>query len=121
VENTIEVRYAGVVVGRSTVVRDLGAAGTFIGLAEPMPVGTLVTLKMGDVLKEASVAEVIESADADAVGMRVQFDAGGVGALATQTVSDDESGAISAPLSLTGTEGQTSQPGGGGKKRRKRR
>jgi hypothetical protein len=76
VDNSIEVRYAGVVLGRGAVARDLGDDGTFVGIAEPMPVGTTVTLKIGDVVREGHVDEVVESADPNAVGMRVRW--GGV-------------------------------------------
>ncbi|HVV52123.1 MAG TPA: hypothetical protein VHO06_20815, partial [Polyangia bacterium] len=62
-ENVIEVRYAGVVVGRSTKVRDWGASGAFIGFAEPLPSGTSLVLKGDGVEQPARVVEVIESAD----------------------------------------------------------
>jgi pyruvate dehydrogenase E2 component (dihydrolipoamide acetyltransferase) len=74
VETSVEVRYAGVVVGRGAVLRDLDAEGTFVCIAEPMPVGTLVTLKIGDSVREARVDEVVESAEPSTVGMRVRFD-----------------------------------------------
>jgi len=44
----IEVRYAGAVVGRSAIVRELDTQGLFLGVTEPMPVGTVVTLRIGD-------------------------------------------------------------------------
>ncbi|HVZ75599.1 MAG TPA: hypothetical protein VHJ20_24670 [Polyangia bacterium] len=142
-EETIEVRYAGVVVGRTTSVRGLDAHGAFIGLPEPLPVGTIVTLKLAEGSKEARVEEVVESADPNAVGMRVGFDLGAKTSNSTSNVSpsppnesasasvdsapgaqpealeaDEGSGAISAPLSLAGPEGNGQ---GGGKKKRKRR
>jgi hypothetical protein len=73
VENVIEVRYAGVVVGRSTKVRDWNDAGAFIGFAEPLPRGTPVVLKGDGVEQPARVVEVIESADPGVAGMRVTF------------------------------------------------
>ena len=75
-ENVIEVRYAGVVVGRSTKVRDWNDAGAFIGFAEPLPSGTPLVLRGDGVEQAARVVEVIESADAGLSGMRVTF-AGG--------------------------------------------
>ena len=75
-EISIEVRYAGVVVGRGALVRDLGEEGAFVGIAEPMPVGTAVTLKIGDAVREGRVDEVVESSDPATVGMRVRW--GGV-------------------------------------------
>jgi hypothetical protein len=73
VENVIEVRYAGVVVGRSTKVRDWNDAGAFIGFAEPLPSGTPLVLKGDGVEQPARVVEVIESAEPGAAGMRVTF------------------------------------------------
>jgi hypothetical protein len=73
-EDSIEVRYAGVIVGRTATVRGLDGGGAFIGIAEPLPVGTIVTLKMSDGTKEARVEEVVESAEPNVVGMRVVFD-----------------------------------------------
>ncbi len=72
-DNAIEVRYAGVVVGRGVLARDLGEDGAFVGIAEPLPVGTSVTLKIGDAVREGRVDEVVESADPTVVGMRVSW------------------------------------------------
>jgi hypothetical protein len=73
VDNVIEVRYAGVVVGRSTRVRDWSAAGAFIGFAEPLPSGTPLLLRADGVEQPARVVEVIESADPAVAGMQVRF------------------------------------------------
>jgi 2-oxoglutarate dehydrogenase E2 component (dihydrolipoamide succinyltransferase) len=73
VDTSVEVRYAGVVVGRGLVLRDQGAEGSFVGIPEPLPVGTRVTLKIGDALRDAQVAEVVESAEPSAVGMRLRW------------------------------------------------
>jgi hypothetical protein len=74
VETSVEVRYAGVIVGRGALMRrDLGAEGAFVGIAEPMPVGTAVTLTIGETIRPAIVDAVVESADASAVGMRVRW------------------------------------------------
>jgi hypothetical protein len=73
---TVEVRYAGVVVGRAALRElgsDAGADGVFVGIAEPLPVGTLVTLKIGDVVREARVDDVVESSEPTIVGMRVRW------------------------------------------------
>ncbi|HVR02827.1 MAG TPA: hypothetical protein VMT47_11895 [Polyangia bacterium] len=70
---SVEVRYAGVVVGRGALVKDLGPDAAFVGIPEPLPVGTLVTLKIGDAVREARVDDVVESSDATAVGMRVRW------------------------------------------------
>jgi len=77
VDSGTEVRYAGVVVGRALQVRDVDDTGAFVVFAEPLPVGTLVTFKVGQGQTEderpARVAEVIESANASVAGMRVAF------------------------------------------------
>jgi hypothetical protein len=134
VENAVEVRYAGVVVGRGALVTELGPDAAFVGISEPLPVGTLVTLKIGDAIREAWVDEVVESSEPSAVGMRVRW---GASAPAARPVSqkaeepastpesgptvdvessDEGSGALAAPGGLAGE----AQPGGG-KRRRKRR
>jgi len=69
----IEVRYAGVVVGRSTKVRDWDTAGAFIGFAEPLPSGTSLVLRGDGVDQAARVVEVFESADPAVAGMQVKF------------------------------------------------
>jgi hypothetical protein len=69
----IEIRYAGAVVGRSAIVRDLDTQGMFLGTTEPMPVGTIVTLKMGEQTVEAKVAAVTEAQELARAGMRVRF------------------------------------------------
>jgi len=76
VENVVEVRYAGVGIGRSTVLRDWSAAGAFIGFAEPMPTGTPLVLLGEGIEQAARVAEVIESANLAVAGMRVEFVSG---------------------------------------------
>jgi len=69
----VEIRYAGVVVGRSTKVRDWDTGGAFIGFAEPLPSGTSLVLRGDGVEQKASVVEVFESADPAVAGMQVKF------------------------------------------------
>jgi hypothetical protein len=73
VDSSVEIRYAGIMVGRASAIRDSDAAGAFINLGEPMPVGTLLTLRLSDSIKEARVEDVIESVDPTVAGMRVRF------------------------------------------------
>jgi hypothetical protein len=73
VDHSVEIRYAGVVVGRGALVKDLGPEAAFVCIPEPLPVGTLVTLKIGDVTREARVDDVVESSEPTAVGMRVRW------------------------------------------------
>jgi 2-oxoglutarate dehydrogenase E2 component (dihydrolipoamide succinyltransferase) len=81
VDNSVEVRYAGVVVGRGALKEpdaaraDVLADSFFVSIAEPMPVGTLVTLKVGDVVREARVDDVVESAEPSAAGMHLRWGA----------------------------------------------
>jgi hypothetical protein len=73
VDKMIEVRYAGVVVGRSAVIRELDTRGLFLGVTDPLPVGTDVTLKVDDRVVEGKVASVQESQEIARAGMRVRF------------------------------------------------
>ncbi|HEX2658495.1 MAG TPA: hypothetical protein VHU40_09490 [Polyangia bacterium] len=72
-DKMIEVRYAGAVVGRTTVVRELDTRGLFLGITEPLPVGTPVTLKIGDDTVDGKVSSVSESQELARAGMRVRF------------------------------------------------
>jgi hypothetical protein len=102
-------------------VRDLDASGAFVVFAEPLPVGTVLSLKIGEGFRDARVGEVIESADAAAAGMRVVFTsappAGEVEAVPEEVVGQGSaSGAqASQPVAADG------QADGGGRRRRKRR
>jgi hypothetical protein len=73
VDSITEVRYGGVVVGRSPQLRDRTDSGAFLVFGEPLPVGTPLVLKIDDKEQNARVTEVVESADASAAGMRVRF------------------------------------------------
>lgn len=73
----IEVRYAGVVIGRTAVIRELDTRGLFLGITEPMPVGTPLSLRIGDQAVDKAVhgkVEVVsESQELAQAGMRVRF------------------------------------------------
>lgn len=73
----IEVRYAGVVVGRSAIVRELDTRGLFLGITEPLPVGTPVLLRIADRGATEDVPGkvelVSESQELAHAGMRVRF------------------------------------------------
>jgi hypothetical protein len=73
VEKMVEIRYAGVTVARSSAVRELDTKGLFLGLTEPLPSGTDVSLKVGDEEIPCRVTTVVESADISKAGMRVAF------------------------------------------------
>ncbi|HET6280982.1 MAG TPA: hypothetical protein VFH73_08450, partial [Polyangia bacterium] len=72
-EQVIEVRYAGIVVGQATAVRDRTPTGVFVGVSDPLPVGTILSLKIGDQLTDGRVEQVVESSESSQVGMRVRF------------------------------------------------
>jgi hypothetical protein len=95
-ESATEVRYAGVVLGRATELRDASVSGAFVVLPEPLPVGTPIVLKTEEGERSARVIEVIESADPAVAGMRVRFMEGGE-ARAAAIVTKDPAPAVSPP------------------------
>jgi hypothetical protein len=80
VEKMIEIRYAGVVVGRASALRELDAEGLFVAITEPLPVGTPIILGIDERAAAAQVQTVLESADPARSGMRVRFLEPGVAA-----------------------------------------
>ena len=72
-DQVIEVRYAGIVIGQTTAVRDYSPTGVFVGISDPMPVGTMLSLKVGEQLTDGRVEQVVESADPTSAGMRIRF------------------------------------------------
>jgi hypothetical protein len=74
VEKPIEVRYAGVAIGRALSVGDLEANGLFLGIGDPMPVGTVIGVKVDDDLVEGRVVDVVESAEPSKCGIRIRFE-----------------------------------------------
>jgi len=74
VDQVIEVRYAGVVIGRAPSVAGADAHGVSLGLADPMPVGTKLSVRIGEDVVEGRVEQVSESGDPAKSGMRIRFD-----------------------------------------------
>lgn len=72
-QTPVEVRYAGVVVGRTDRVQahENARGRLFVGLAEPLPVGTTVELVSGTEVLSARVTRVVESVDPAVAGMDV--------------------------------------------------
>lgn len=105
----MEVRYAGVVVGRGALreVRAGDAEGVFVAVADPLPVGTLLTLKIGDSVREGCVEDIVESSDANAVGMRVRW---GAAAPAAKPVAEAKPVAASPPAAEAARAPQTAAP-----------
>lgn len=85
VEKTIEVRYAGVVIGRAAPMVDgqesaaagaaapLAGQSLLLGMSDPMPVGTTVSLHLGDLVAEGRVDQIAESSDPTRSAMRVRL------------------------------------------------
>jgi hypothetical protein len=110
VDNSVEVRYAGVVVGRGAVVKELGPEAAFVSVPEPMPVGTLLTLKIGDSVRQARVEEVVEAAEPTVVGMRVSWGGAETRAAAAAVTSappDEVPSADSGPAAASSENGPT--------------
>jgi hypothetical protein len=121
VDSAIEVRYAGVVVGRATQVKDWTADGAFIGFSEPLPTGTRIQLR-GDETRDARVEEAIESSDPAVCGMRVSFSPAPASAPAPSSSPAPASSPDPSPSSAPDTTAPANQGnGGGGGKRRRRR
>jgi hypothetical protein len=76
----IEIRYAGVVVGRASALRELDGEGLFLAIPEPLPVGTPIVLGIEERALSALVQTVLESPDPARSGMRVRFLEPGVAA-----------------------------------------
>jgi len=73
-EAPLEIRYAGVIIGRAQEVRSAeGDAPTlFIPVRDPMPVGTVLRLRSGDHETPVRVVRAVECTDAAACGMQVR-------------------------------------------------
>lgn len=109
----IEIRYAGVLLGRATQSRDQGPAGLFIAYAEPLPVGTQLSVKTGDGEQAGRVAEVVESSDPTVAGMRVVYLSAGTQAAAPTSASLEGALAAAAEAApVVAVEGPPSGPQG---------
>jgi hypothetical protein len=73
VDKMIEIRYAGAVVGRSSIIRELDTRGLFLGMTEPLPLGTAVDLKIDEQIVPGRVEQVSESQELARAGMRIRF------------------------------------------------
>jgi hypothetical protein len=73
-ESPVEIRYAGVVIGRAQEIRGSdGDSSFFLVVRDPMPVGSVVHLRTGDRETPARVIHTVESADAAAAGIQVRL------------------------------------------------
>jgi len=73
-EAPLEIRYAGVVIGRAQEVRSAEGddPSFFIPVRDPMPVGTVLRMRSGDHETPVRVVRAVETTDATACGMRVR-------------------------------------------------
>jgi hypothetical protein len=73
-EAPLEIRYAGVVIGRAQEVRSAegDVPSFFIPVRDPMPVGTVLRMRSGDHETPVRVVRAVETTDATACGMRVR-------------------------------------------------
>lgn len=112
VEKMVEIRYAGVAVGKATAIRELDTRGVFLGLTEPLPSGTDVVLRVGGEDVPVRVATVVESADVAKAGMKVAFRVAGKAGLfgepaqagEPETATTPASAAVAAPVPSPVTE-----------------
>jgi hypothetical protein len=73
-ESPVEIRYAGVVIGRAQEVRRSDGDSTFfLVVREPMPVGSVLHLRTGDRETPARVVHTVESSDPATSGLQVRL------------------------------------------------
>jgi hypothetical protein len=111
VETSIELGYAGVVIGRVTVSGDIDDGGLFLPVPDPLPVGTRLNLKINGRAAEARVISVLESADPGKAGMKVR-----IGAATSAPSADSRAAAADspAPSAEAVPEAADAQADGGG-------
>jgi hypothetical protein len=73
-EAPLEIRYAGVTIGRAQEVRSAkdDVPSFFIPVRDPMPVGTVLRMRSGDHETPVRVVRAVETTDAAACGMQVR-------------------------------------------------
>jgi len=141
VETSIELGYAGVVIGRVTVSGEIDENGLFLPLPDPLPVGTRLNLKIDGRAADARVIAVSESAEPGKAGMKVRIGPAGAAAVPAAAVSapvaDSRAPSAEAPAEPSDahagdgggdgiptadeTAGNSGAVGGGGGRRRRRR
>lgn len=73
-ESPVEIRYAGVVIGRAQEIRGGDSDSSFfLVVRDPMPVGSVVHLRTGERETPARVVHAVESADPAAAGIQVRL------------------------------------------------
>ncbi len=90
-ETSIELRYAGVVIGKATVsgpIDEGGDKSVFVPVPDPLPVGTKVGIKIDDRTLEGRVTAVAESTDSAKCGMKVRISGAAAGATSASGVAN---------------------------------
>jgi hypothetical protein len=74
-ESPVEIRYAGVVIGRAQEVQSAEGDSPlfFLVVRDPMPVGSVLHLRTGDRETPARVIRTVESSDSNACGIQVRL------------------------------------------------
>lgn len=75
-ETSIELRYAGVVIGKAIVsgpIDESGESSVFVPVPDPLPVGTKVGLKVDDRTLDGRVIAVAESTESSKCGMKIRI------------------------------------------------
>ena len=115
----LEIAYAGVAVGKTAAVRDIGPTGVFVPHPAPLPVGTAVALRAGGATGQGRVERVVESADAAVAGMRIAFSDANAAALFGVANADLPAGAaVPAPAAVPEPITDPEHSGRRGKRRR---
>jgi hypothetical protein len=110
-QRVIELRYAGVVIGKATVsgpIDEGGDKSVFVPVPDPLPVGTKVGIKVDDRMLDGRVIAVAESTDSAKCGMKVRI--GGASAGATSASGPANPAAQSAPAAGTVSAPAASAP-----------
>ena len=97
VETSIELRYAGVVIGKATVsgpIDESGESSVFVPVPDPLPVGTKVGLKIDERTLDGRVIAVAESTESSKCGMKIRI---GGASSAPRSSGGPASGAQAAP------------------------
>ncbi len=106
----VELRYAGVVIGKATVsgpIDEGSENSVFVSVPDPLPVGTKVGLKIDDRTLEGRVIAVAESTESAKCGMKIRIGGAASGSAASATSA---SGAANAAAQSAPAAGAPTAP-----------
>jgi hypothetical protein len=112
VATSIELRYAGVVIGKATVadpIDECGQSSLFVSVPDPLPVGTKVGIKVDDRTFDGRVMSVAESTDSAKCGMKIRIggsatSASGAANGTAQSSSSSSDSSVAPPAPAPATE-----------------